>query len=61
MLKIAESKGLKNKKGAPPRIELQDDLTWKVSVNVDDWLFHEYRVDSRTGAVSEVKTSRRID
>ena len=61
VLKIVEARGLKSEKGYPPRLEFQSDLSWKVSINVNDWIFHQYSVDSRTGAVSEVKTSHRID
>jgi hypothetical protein len=61
VLKIAEEKGLKSQKGYPPRLEFQPDLSWKVWINVDDWTFYQYSVESRTGAVSETTTRRRID
>lgn len=61
VLKIAEEKGIKSAKGYPPYLELQPDLNWRVTINENDWLFHQYFVNSMTGAVSETKTSRRID
>jgi hypothetical protein len=61
VLKIAEEKGLKSEKGYPPRLQFQPDLTWKVWINVNDWTYHQYTVDGRTGVVSAVKTSHRID
>lgn len=61
VLKIVAEKGLKCKSGTSPTITLMPDLKWSVGINENDWIFHHFTVDCRTGEVSELKTSHRID
>ncbi|MBV6441544.1 MAG: hypothetical protein DYG98_06390 [Haliscomenobacteraceae bacterium CHB4] len=61
VLRIIAAMGLKSEKRYEPYLLFQPDLTWKVTVNVNDWMFHSFTVDSRSGLSSEVRTSHRID